>query len=106
MEIRLAAARNTAIHESDHIWAAGGKASAIERIRYRAATAYVHDDCSKIGSEIFRLGGAGVLYNDSTLQRRFRDLTTACQHIVGNQEIGVSCGALALGADLAGAEAL
>ncbi len=106
MEIRLAAARNFAINESDQIWAAGGKASAMERTRYRAATAYVHDECSKIGSEIFRLGGTGVLYTDSTLQRRFRDLTTACQHIMGNQEIGVSYGALALGADLAGAEAL
>ena len=106
MEIRLAAARNFAMHESDQIWAAGGKATAIERTRYRAATAYVHDECSKIGSEIFRLGGTGALYNHSTLQRRFRDLTTACQHIMGNQEIGACFGALALGADLANAEAL
>ena len=106
MEIRLAAARNFAIDESVQIWAAGGKASTIERTRYRAATAYVHDECSKIGSEIFRLGGTGVLYNDSTLQRRFRDLTTACQHIMGTQEIGVSFGALTLGSDVAGAEAL
>ena len=57
MEIRLAAARNFAIQETDQIWAAGGKASAIERTRYRAATAYVHVKSSKIGSEIFGLGG-------------------------------------------------
>ncbi len=106
MEIHLAAGKNFAIDESDQIWAAGGKASSIERTQYRAANAYMHDECSKIGSEIFRLGGTGVLYNDSTLQRRFCDLTTTCQHIMGDQEIGVSLGAPTLGSDVADAEAL
>ena len=106
MEIRLAAARSFAMKESEEIWQSGGAATSLERTRYRAATAFVHEECSKIGAEIFRLGGTGVLYNDSPLQRRFRDLTTACQHIMGNPEIGGSFGALTLGADVEGVEAL
>lgn len=106
MKIRLSAARNFAVNASEEIWGYGGQASPLQRTKYRAATAYVHDECSRIGSEVFRLGGAGVLYNNSPLQRRFRDLTTACQHIMGNQEVGVSYGALSLGAHLPGAEAL
>ena len=106
MEIRLSAARAFAISASHEIWKLGGTASPLQRTKYRAATAYVHDECSKIGTEVFRLGGTTVLYNDSLLQRRFRDLTTACQHIMGNPDIGGSYGALTLGADLAGADGL
>lgn len=109
MHIRYAAARSLALSESEAIWHFDdGKTvpPPIVRARYRTATAYVHDECSKLGAEIFKLAGTGVLYNTSNLQRRFRDLRAACQHVMANSEIYVPYGALTLGVKLADADLL
>ncbi len=103
MHIRYAASRSLAVSESEAIWHFDGGRTVpppIVRARYRAVTAFIHDECSKLGAEIFKLAGTAVLYNNSTLQRRFRDLRTACQHVMGNSEINVPYGALALGVNL------
>ncbi len=50
--------------------------------------AHVHSECVAVGNEVFSLAGSNVLYNDSSLQRRFRDLRSACQfdgRSVGNR---------------------
>ncbi len=44
--------------------------------------------------ELFQLSGTVPLYNGSSVQRRFRDLRTACQHIVASPEIYRPYGAL------------
>lgn len=100
LETRLAAARCFALSEAERAWALGASsepAPPLARARLRAAAAHVHSECMAIANDVYALAGASVLYASSTLQRRFRDLRSACQHVVGNDEIFVPYGALLVG---------
>jgi alkylation response protein AidB-like acyl-CoA dehydrogenase len=106
---RLSAARSFAVSASEEIWHYGnseGVPPPFERAQYRAATAHVHSECAQIGTDIYALAGSAVLPNSSTLQRRFRDLRTASQHIMGSPEIFLPFGALTLNSDLPNAQNL
>ena len=100
LEIRLAAARSLILAESEAVWShaeVGGTFSPIDRARARSITAFVHAECMEIANEVYGLAGSNVLYNTSSLQRRFRDMRAACQHIIGSTEIYRPFGSLLLG---------
>ena len=100
LEVRLAAARAYAVSETHAAWAFADDpqpAPAEARARFRAMMAHVHQECMAIASEVFALEGSNVLYNSSPLQRRFRDMRAACQHIVASPEIFRPLGAFVLG---------
>lgn len=100
LEVRLAAARAYVVAETQTAWGlagAGEPAPPEARARFRAMMAHVHTECLAIASEVFTLEGSNVLYNASPLQRRFRDMRAACQHIVASTEIYRPLGALLLG---------
>jgi hypothetical protein len=52
--------------------------------------------CVRAADTCFRLGGSGVVYASSPLQRRMRDLHTAAQHAILQQRNYVSGGRLLL----------
>jgi indole-3-acetate monooxygenase len=52
--------------------------------------------CVRATDTCFRLGGSGVVYVTSPLQRRMRDLHTAAQHAIVQQRNYVSGGKLLL----------
>jgi alkylation response protein AidB-like acyl-CoA dehydrogenase len=100
LETRLSAARTFAIAESEIIWDLAGSGSPIapiERARFRAAMAHVHAECMTVANEIFTLAGTNILYDTSSLQRRFRDIRAVCQHACANIDITRPYGALLLG---------
>jgi indole-3-acetate monooxygenase len=99
LETRLAAARRFAIAESEEAWAFGAekeRSSSADRMRFRAMTAHVHSECMALANEVFGLAGTNVLYNTSSLQRRFRDMRAVCQHVVANTDIFSAFGAILL----------
>jgi indole-3-acetate monooxygenase len=100
LQTRLAAARSLVVTECEAAWALAAAKSAIPPLthaRFRSVVAFVHAECMAIASEIFTLAGSNVLYNTSSLQRRFRDMRAACQHVIASTEIYRPLGALALG---------
>jgi indole-3-acetate monooxygenase len=100
LEMRLAAARSLVIAECEAVWelaAAKSLISPLTRARFRSTVAFVHTECMSIANEIFTLAGSNVLYNTSSLQRRYRDMRAACQHVVASNEIYRPFGALVLG---------
>jgi alkylation response protein AidB-like acyl-CoA dehydrogenase len=56
--------------------------SALERAQIRATPARVAELAARAVDTAFNLGGGSVVYQNSPLQRRLRDMKTACQHFV------------------------
>jgi alkylation response protein AidB-like acyl-CoA dehydrogenase len=102
LQLRLDAVRTLIRDATAAVW---GQAVASRPIdahttaRYRAIVAFVHNECVATGEDAFRMGGSNVLYRSSSLQRRWRDLHTAGQHFIANNEIYRAHGGLQLGAD-------
>lgn len=103
LEIRLAAARAFNYKEVEAIWgrvAAGAQLQPIEGVRVRAMVAHVHTECMAIVNEAFSLSGSNAIYNTSALQRRWRDVRTASQHLGASPETYGTLGALELDQDV------
>lgn len=102
MELRLSAARSFVVGETETLWSHVGLKMGtplIARARYRSVVAYVHQECMAIANEIFALSGTGILDLGSSLQRRFRDIRSVCQHVLAGDDIYRPFGALILGED-------
>jgi alkylation response protein AidB-like acyl-CoA dehydrogenase len=56
--------------------------SALERAQLRATPARVAELAGRAVETAYNLGGGSVVYQTSPLQRRLRDMKTACQHFV------------------------
>ena len=100
LSTRLAAVRALLFSEANAVWsAAEAKAefTSVMRTRARSMMAYVHSECMAVVDELFQLCGTTPLYDGSPVQRRYRDLRTACQHIVASPEIYRPYGALLMG---------
>ena len=100
---RLAAARAFLMSEVDTAWAMAERRepfTPIFRIRFRAMLAFVHAECIAIMDELFHLAGSTPVYDGSALQRRYRDLRTACQHLTATAEVYQPYGALLMKAPL------
>jgi alkylation response protein AidB-like acyl-CoA dehydrogenase len=87
---RLNSARAFLMSEMNAMWAmAEGKQefTAPVRVRFRSMLTFVHAECIAIMDTLFHLAGATPVYDGSPMQRRFRDLRTACQHVTASTEV-------------------
>lgn len=100
LRTRLSAARALAIQEAEAVWKMAEQIFPLPpevRARFRSAISHIHFECLDIANDVFTLGGTTVLYNNASLQRRFRDMRTACQHVCGSADLYRPYGALLLG---------
>lgn len=100
LEIKLAATKAFAESETARLWDIAverGAVSSQDSARYRSAVAHVHHECMTIVNDAFSDAGTASLYHGSSMQRRFRDMRTACQHICANLDLLAIYGALLLG---------
>lgn len=100
LRIRLSAARALAIQEAEAVWELAERMFPLPpevRARFRSAVSHIHFECLEIANDVFTLGGTTVLYDNASLQRRFRDMRTACQHVCGSADLYRPYGALLLG---------
>ncbi|MBL8651118.1 MAG: acyl-CoA dehydrogenase family protein [Sphingopyxis sp.] len=94
---RLDAARAFVMAEANASWAmaeAGDIFAPRDRIRFRSMLSHVHAECVAIMDVLFSLAGANPLYDGSALQRRYRDLRAACQHVTASPEVFRPYGAM------------
>ncbi len=75
----------------DEVGLSGVRLTMDERAKLKWQAAYVGELCRRATERVFAASGAHAIYDDSTLQRRFRDINTASHHAVadfdGNAQI-------------------
>jgi indole-3-acetate monooxygenase len=84
-EATLGAARALLLESIDRCWSAataGGEISRILRARLRMAATHAVDRSAEAVDAAYLLGGGSAIYETSPLQRRFRDVHAATQHIL------------------------
>ena len=60
-----------------------GEAPTVEqRAKLRLSIAYAHDACAKAVQELYHAAGSASVYTPNALDRMFRDIHTACQHVI------------------------
>jgi alkylation response protein AidB-like acyl-CoA dehydrogenase len=103
LDTRLAAVRALSEKETQLMWdaaVAGEPITTMVTVRQRAMVARAHTECVEIVNEAFGLAGSNAMYNTSSLQRRFRDIRTAAQHVAASAEIYQIVGALLVDEDV------
>jgi indole-3-acetate monooxygenase len=103
LDTRLAAVRALAEKETQLMWdaaVAGEPITTMAAVRQRAMVARAHTECVEIVNEAFGLAGSNAMYSSSSLQRRFRDIRTAAQHVAASPEIYQIVGALLVDEDV------
>jgi alkylation response protein AidB-like acyl-CoA dehydrogenase len=98
--VKLAAARLLGLEKVDALWRAqiaGRAPSTDECAMLCALLTYTYDVASEIVTMALRHAGANVLYRSHPLQRVFRDLQAAAQHIVISPDAYESAGRAFLG---------
>jgi len=106
---RLASARAFLMTEANAAWEMAERRETFAplcRVRFRSMLSFIHAECVAIMDDLFHLAGTTPLYDGSALQRRYRDLRTACQHLTATSEVFRPYGALMLGAPVANEAAL
>lgn len=106
---RLDAARAFLVSEAEASWRKAEQKETFsphDRIRFRSMLSHVHGECVAIMDQLFSLAGATPLYDGSSLQRRYRDLRAACQHVTASPEVYRPYGALLMDVDVPNAAAL
>jgi indole-3-acetate monooxygenase len=100
-EMRLAVARSAVYSSVETMWnrlAAGETPSREERATAALARYYAFRSCREITQILYDLVGGDSVYRHLTpIDRYLRDLTTACQHFVGQYRIIEMSGQLILG---------
>jgi len=100
---RLASTRAFLMSEANVAWAMAENRepfTPLYRIRFRSMMAFVHAECVGMMDDLFQLGGSSAVYDISPLQRRYRDLRTACQHLTATGEVYQPYGALLMNVPL------
>ena len=75
----------------------GEKVSVAQRTAIRLACSFASDSALRIVDSMYSLGGASSIYQSSALQRCFRDIHVASQHILVNPSSWEVPGRLLLG---------
>jgi alkylation response protein AidB-like acyl-CoA dehydrogenase len=100
-DVRLRAARALLHAEASALWAAAeeGAGAVTPALRSRARTAAPHaaGTAADVVDVAYRAGGSSALYDDSTLQRRLRDMRALTQHFLLKRDTLATCGALLAG---------
>lgn len=89
LEMNLAGARAGLFGLVEQMWDIVRGGGAVPReldIRLSATPAYVHGIAAEITSTAFRFGGSGAARLDNVLQRNFRDMAVAAQHIQASEQ--------------------
>src|SRR5690606_20877763 len=87
------------LSEAEGLWDRANRGEAITtpmNVRHRSMVAYVHQECLAIANEVFSDAGTASLYAGSSMQRRFRDMRSACQHIIAGTDVFQPYGAILL----------
>jgi len=99
-EAKLEAARAYAREVAGSMWSAvteGRPLSASEWASVRLAATYVTETAAEVVGTAYRLGGGSALYESSPLQRYFRDINAATQHIAASDDAYDLAGRVLLG---------
>lgn len=89
LEMKLAGARAGLfglVGEAWEVVRGGGAVSRELDLRLTASPAYVHSIATEITSTAFRFGGSGAARLDNVLQRNFRDMAVAAQHVQASEQ--------------------
>ena len=89
LEMQLAGARAGLFGLVEQAWdvvRGGGTVSRELDLRLTASPAYVHSIAAEITSTAFRFGGSGAARLDNVLQRNFRDMAVAAQHVQASEQ--------------------
>jgi alkylation response protein AidB-like acyl-CoA dehydrogenase len=84
-EARLRSARAFYYETLEAAWAAAGRGESIPlelRRDLRLATTHTVSECTKVVDAMYTLAGGASVYESSRLQRQFRDVHVATQHIM------------------------
>lgn len=106
---RLNSARAFLMSEMQAAWdmaEAGAAFTAPVRVRFRSMLSFVHAECIAVMNTLFHLAGATPVYDGAPMQRRFRDLRTACQHVTASTEVYRPYGAFLMDAPVPNEAAL
>ena len=69
----------------EQLWAslvAGRETTIEERVRLRLAITYAHDACARAVQQLYHAAGSASVYVPNVLDRQFRDIHTADQHVI------------------------
>ncbi|MEP7215451.1 MAG: acyl-CoA dehydrogenase family protein [Anaerolineaceae bacterium] len=61
---------------------AGRETTTEERVRLRLATTHAHDACARAVQQLYHAAGSASVYVPNVLDRHFRDIHTADQHVI------------------------
>lgn len=84
-EATLRAARGLVLGEAERAWRAaqaGGSISEHERAGLRMAASHATASAAEVTTAMYHAAGGSSIYESSTLQRRFRDVHVATQHVM------------------------
>ncbi len=84
-EARLRAARGLVLNEAEQAWRvaqAGGVIPERDRVGLRMAASYATEVAAEVTTAMYHAAGGSSIYDSSPLQRRFRDVHVATQHVM------------------------
>ena len=99
-EAALRAARAFYYEAIEEAWVAAQQEQPVEeslRLGLRLAATHAVRTSAEVARSMYDLGGGTAIYEDSSLQRRFRDAHTATAHFQVNPAIWELCGRVLLG---------
>jgi alkylation response protein AidB-like acyl-CoA dehydrogenase len=102
-EAALGAARAFLLDELDRSWqlvVAGSPVDESRRARVRIAAAHAAAESARAVDLAYHLGGGSSVFTDCPLQRCFRDVHTATQHLMVQPRVMEAAGKVLLGVDV------
>lgn len=101
-DVELLAARRLLYGTIEDVWAtvtAGGEATVVDRARLRTATVHAVQTAGRVIDRMYTLVGGTSVYESSCLQRHFRDVHVASQHMMVGEPVLEVAGRVLLGLD-------
>lgn len=102
-EAALGAARAFLLDELDRSWQlvlAGSRVDDARRARVRIAAAHAAAEAARAVDLAYHLGGGSSVFTDNPLQRCFRDVHTATQHLMVQPRVVETAGKVLLGVEV------
>lgn len=99
-EAQLRAARGLVLGEADGAWVAAERGAAMpdeRRLGLRLAASHATEVAAEVVTSMYHAGGGTSIYDSSPLQRRFRDVHVATQHMMVAPQTWELAGRLLLG---------
>jgi alkylation response protein AidB-like acyl-CoA dehydrogenase len=71
---------------------AGEEPGVEQRAKLRLSIVYAHDACARAVQELYHAAGSATVYTPNNLDRMFRDVHTACQHVIAARNVYEAAG--------------